>query len=238
MPKLATAVDVRNRRKTLNAGANQSIIDAAIEDALEGTTLYLEGVLNTNFDKVARTHVYDVNIRQKPTTNQFTELFLKAGIVDIGEPISVKVGSVLEDLATETDLIVDVDFVVSAEPGIILLNHGSLTNAFSGQVLVPQLSSLSLGNGENFLARITYTSGIAVDGGDPTLFDVTLVPSWLKEAAVLHALITLDTQSPVVKPEYADKIREKQKPIWNSLRGIIDKHERYFGATVKPLYDI
>lgn len=226
--KLVTVTDIRLRKKKL---AVSSEIDDAINDAIDGATVFLEGKLNTEFTQATLTHKYRVNLIERPPTGQFSELFLKIGQVDISTPPVVLVANRLEDLASGTVLVIDKGFHVDTEKGIILLDHTDAVRFGEGlRPLSGGFISGLRGLGNNFFVQVTYTAGFTDTAGQ---FDS--VPTWLKEAAVVSTIIILEQQSPV-KKKAGDGVTAQNQTAWNHLLAILDRRSRFFGSTVKPLF--
>lgn len=229
--RLCTVADVKARKKSL---PNVAAIDSTINDAIDAVTPLLEGELNTEFELGPLTHTYRINLVESPPSGDFIELFLVKGFVDIGSPIIVKVEDRIEDFSSSDVLVETEDFHVKAEDGIILLDRFDSLSFGKGLTISHSSTSHVLrreNRRQNFFARVTYTAGFSETAGQ---FDN--VPTWLVEAAVIATIIVLEQQSKVTKTEFGDQLVPKNATAWNTVRSLIDRHGRFFGASIKPLF--
>lgn len=235
--RLCSAADVKARKKSL---PNVAAIDATIEDAIDAATPFLEGKLNTFFERDSLTLTYRIDMVENPPTGSMNELLLDRGLVEASPVPTVKTAFRIEDLDSATPLVKDKDFFVKEADGIILLDNfnilrfGEGLTIAGGGLLAHSHSGLSHGGHHHheFFARITYTAGLA--SAAPPVFDA--VPVWLNEAAVVSTIIILEQQSKVTKTEFGDQLTPKNQTAWHHLRAILDRRGRFFGSAIKPLF--
>lgn len=222
--KLDIEANVRARRTTLKDIAE---VQNAIKDALHGTTLFLESALSTLFTRDAdNVDTFLVDFESVAPQGPHSFLRLRNGFVDIGQALTVKLASSLANLATATAKVVDTDYKVQATEGLIIL-HNCATGDITLPLSNPSIQCL-------FYAEVTYTSGFNVDGDDPLLFLPAEVPPWLKEAAVVQTIITINTQSPQKRSAGSAKmVADLQK----YLEVIIDPYRRLFGYATPVMFN-
>lgn len=221
--KLDTEANVRARRTTLK---NIVEVQDAIKDALHGGTLFLETAIRTIFTRNAdQVDTFLVNFQSVAPQGPHSFLRLKNGFVDTGQTLIVKLASSLANLATATAKVVDTDYKVQAEKGIIILH-----NCSTGDTTLPlsTVPSQCL-----FYAEVTYTSGFNPDDGDVQLFKPAEVPDWLKEAAIVEAMIIIHTQSPQKRSSESLKLIEDLR---NHLEVVIDPYRRSFGYATPVMF--
>lgn len=227
--RLATVQDVRNRQKTL---LEKDSVNDAIGNALDSATLYLEGALRTTFAKETLTHTYYVDTVVNPRTGPFTEVYLNKGFVT-SDPLTVKIASRFEDFPTESALTLTTEFTVDRTKGIVFI-PGVNSGRFQGNI-ISSFSSLSASPNQ-FLAEVQYTAGFDTETDDIFLYLQTQVPSWLKEAAVVYALIVIKTQSPTIRTRDGVKLDEVTKRLLAHVNVLVDTHARNYGSAIKPMF--
>ena len=222
--KLDTEENVRARRNTLKDIAE---VKNAIKDALHGTTIFLESALSTFFTRDSdRVDTFLVDLKSVPPQGPHSFLRLRNGFVDTGQTLTVKLASSLANLVTATAKVVDTDYKVQATEGLIILH-----NCATGDTTLP-LSTIPVQC--LFYAEVTYTSGFNPDGGDDQLFAPVEVPPWLKEAAVVQTIITINTQSRQKRSEASTKM---VKDLQEYLRVVIDPYIRLFGYATPVMFN-
>lgn len=228
MARLVTIEDIRLRKKKL---AESPAIDDAIENAIEAATVLLEGELNTEFAQATLTHTYRINPYENPPSGAMNELFLTMGLVDKATVV-VKSAFLVEDLDAQDALTLDKDYFVKVDDGLVLLSNASFIKFGKGLTIASgAFLNTNISDTSEFFARITYTAGLTATSG---LF--AGVPDWLKEAAVVATIIIMEQQSPVTKPEFGSQLTSKNQLAMSHLSILLNKHKRYFGAAIKPLF--
>lgn len=167
-------------------------INTAIESALDTTSIWLEQKLGSMLDETTLTSRYFLEVHERASDNvpPNTRLKLKSGLVQSGS-ITVKAYSEWSDPGTAVTITKMLpETPRGLERGILLDTetwYGASSNwtRFVGEYAGPFI-------------EVSYTVGFPVDGTDSDLYEQTVVPTWLKEAAKLNALIMLENH-PVVK---------------------------------------
>lgn len=228
MARLVTVDDIRLRKKKL---AESPAIDDAIQNAIEAATVLLEGELNTEFAQATLTHTYRVNPYESPASGSMNELFLNMGFVDKATVV-VKTAFLVEDLDSQDALTLDKDYHVKENDGVVLLSNASFIKFGKGLTIASgDFLNTNISDTSEFFARVLYTAGLTATSG---LF--ANVPDWLTEAAVVATIIIMEQQSPVTKPEFGNQLTSKNQMAMSHLSILLNKHKRFFGSTIKPLF--
>ena len=218
MSRLTTNADVRERRSTLK---NVTEVNDAIDDALEGTTLYLEGAIGTVFLRATLKDTFYVDVVTHPMQGQFSFMKLTQGFLDSGTAPVVRLASLFTDLSIAAPLTVDKDYTVKGEQGLIALHNSSISD--SDVAIFERTKAF----GDRFYVQVDYDAGFTVQN---ELFES--VPDWLKEAAVAYSIVILNTQSPI-KP--MAKMDEVSKELLRHVRVVVDQKRRSFGSAIRPV---
>lgn len=218
-------------------------VDNAIGAALKSATHVLQRKLRTDFDFAARTDTFAVS-PTRPASQPEPQI-----LSNLVAPRKARVGTGLYANSplyatefhlnhgfVESDAIADLTVVTAtmiphfADPNLVsdirVFEGDGLDHVFvskeDGRVYIHQVDVRGL------FVRITYNSGFTVASDD--VFDD--VPSWLEEAAILHAQIMLDKNPVIRRPEGAESMIEV---LLHQFNQIIDEKVRYHPSAVAPL---
>jgi hypothetical protein len=201
---LSTVAAVRDRL----GFSSMTDINNAITGAMHAAESQLGAVLGTEFGAVSSQA--DVFWVPEPGFVQGdhvqTEFRLKRGFVTTGTLVAER----------------DTDFLFSAP------------TAITSEVNISLVKGVVVSYQHNFdveYVRLTYDAGFAVDGVDSTSYDLSEVPEWLQEAAILQTMVTLETHPSL---ESAG-IKQDTKQLRFQISLMIRPYIRYAPLTLFPL---
>lgn len=235
---LASVVDVR-AEMTFD---DLPDVDRAIEGALKASTHVLQRRLRTDFDYAVRSDTFMIsptrqlsipqdqilsNI-QAPRARVGTGLWANSPLYTTEFHLNhgFLISTAIADLDVKAATMIAHFGDASLESDIRNFEGDNLDHTFTsaedGRVYVTQVDVRGL------FVRIDYTAGftVASDG------QFEGVPSWLEQAAILHAQIMLDKNPVIRRPEGAESMIEVLLREYNQ---IIDEKVRYHPSAIKPM---
>lgn len=183
-------------------------VNAAFSSALSAATSTLSQELRTAF-----------------TSGSYTDLFFVDSVFKMGAtirvPLLLKRGFV-SGVTTATCASLRADLVTGADISSYLLldsERGMVT------VLDYDVSGMYV--------SITYNAGFAADDSNSEIYEQGSVPTWLKDAASLQALITIDTANPTLRRE--DKGGGDVDVMRSQLETLLTSRKRYLPQALRSL---
>lgn len=137
--------------------------------------------------------------------------------------------------------------LIQAEPGVataLVTDAGAgsnddrlviITSLTAGSASLLETAIITRGDEELEVTQRELTRNQDVD---PQQFDLSVVPSWLQEAASIYAVIFINMASRISTDSGNDNtnIQSNLKQLNGHLSVILDDHIRSFGAAIKPLF--
>lgn len=182
-------------------------INAAIRAALDAAEPYLAAAVGTAFEAGSFTDVFYVSEPFTKGALVLTELKLSRGFV-----------------APEGFSVVRADTAQTLAQGIDVTNAVELDAAL-GRVIDYRTNYI-----RKFL-KVSYSAGFPADPADPGSYALAAVPAWLREAAKLKALITLETHPSIEEAGIKQDTTFLQAQLATILRGRV----RYLPSALLPL---
>ena len=184
-------------------------INDAIEAALYAATQAIAARLNTSFDRAPHTDTWYVMepLRHDNFLRQ-TEFRTRYGFVQSLDAISY--GSEISHFGTSDATDASSSVTLQGEKGVIVDLKTDYTAKF---------------------VRAEYTYGFEADDDYPGVYDGTQVPTWLKEAAKLNALVLLANNPALDQADVTIDARTHQR----TLEHILSQHARYTPLALLPL---
>lgn len=183
-------------------------INEAIKGALHAAEPYLAAALGTPFERVNCVDIFYVNEPYTQGALVRTELRLRRGLVALdGFSVTSSESPVGLDTA---GTVRTSDFELQSDLGVAV----DIRNNYQRTYL-----------------RVAYTAGFEVDKQNPDSYDLTQVPSWLRELAKLQALIALETHPALEEAG----IKQDTKMLDSKLTTILRGRMRYTPSALLPL---
>jgi len=211
--RLVPVANVRDRMYLPNA----TDVNTAISDAIETVTDTLESLLRTKFGAASITDTFRVRFGVWSPGHPRCRLLLTRGFMSALTVPSIKTAQTIslfnasqEYTFTTANL---ADWVIyDYERGVVDIVDTDLSD---------------------YYVRVTYDAGFNLDGGDPTQYDQTELPSWLVQAAELATIIELAGNPAVAisNPENAPDV----SALRMELTRVLGRHIRYVPTAITPI---
>jgi hypothetical protein len=193
-------------QEELGFDAEMLNIAAAITGALHGAEAFLAAFLDTNFERDTVTDTFYVT---SPTLYDGvisqTEFRLSNGLVQL---IALAEFNGLNSWPSGFDI--SPGLILKSEKGVVVDTSTNYNRQF---------------------VQISYVKGFEADTEDAESYKVDQVPRWLKEAAKLYALVSLETHPAL---EQAG-IRQDTRAMRNQLSGMLAPYRRYAPTALLPI---
>lgn len=213
MTKLAAVQDVKD---SIRFGSVEEL-NAGIDSALEVATSSLETDLrNESFTRTTRYDLFFVKHRRIASTLFEYHWRMSHGFIDSGATFTIKVADQIDDFAGTNFSDITSEVIIDYARGVASVVAGQLST-----IRVASNNSRIIGN----FVRIDYTSGFNSDD-NTGFFDADEVPAWLKEAAIMKAVNTLDIIDPSLRSQGDNTMSPKHTGLL--YQNIIQKNIRYF----------
>jgi hypothetical protein len=210
--KLATVASVQH---LIAFDSGLQSIEDAIDTALEEATAFLRTELRTPFDRVASvTDLFFVEKTLKVGTDWRTRLALSRGFIQSGTVTYLKATSYADLLDGVTEDVAE----------FATINRDLGTVNFHGVEFV-----------NRFIQITTPAAGFEVSAGDTSLYKQDQVPDWLKAAARLQAVVSLDATNPTLRHEQAQP--RLVEDMMRRVANLIAPHKRYLPQYMSPVDD-
>lgn len=184
-------------------------INTAIESALEAATADMINILRTEFDRQERTDFFYIEKTTPYGAVDQDYWRLTAGFVDEDEDFSVELGSSPAEI-TADPLDIESSCIVNYTRGLI---------TYAGEAQ------------DSKFVKVTYTSGFELGTGDDDRVYQD-VPTWLKQAAKLKAIMYLDMVNPTLRHESKDDVDLTNLKL--QFDSLVSNHIRYYPAYKYP----
>ena len=212
MPLLPLLADPNDVMTDLGYDNTMTNITNAVRSALRMATASMAATFQTDFKQAVVVDTFYVReLTEKAQWDNFrTEFRLSQGFVNATPPvlaISAPSSTYLNQTTAQTDT--STALALNLEKGIAV----DILNDYRRMWL-----------------RITYTKGFPLNPDDDTSFDLTVVPGWLQEAAVLFAKIILQSNPSLEDPA----IKMDTKVMDTLLTGMLQPHKRYAPGAMQP----
>ena len=209
---------------TVRAGLGDcDTLDDAItlkaQRAIEAATIHLISIIRTEFDTVAVTDRYYVDLAELPFQGDFPKFYLSQGFVSTATAaMVVRTASLLTDVAAG-DAIDAGFFVMESAKGTLLI---------TGTDRLP-ITTLAPVSGDRYFAQIEYTAGFsAVADAFGTIYENT--PDWLQEAAIIISQAIFSTGQP------CDPTDKNAQGCPCSIEALVSRYIRFVPTALKPLF--
>lgn len=202
-----------------DAGDLDESVTTKARAAIEAATVHLISFIRTDFDQVALTNQYYVDIGELPFQGDFPKFFLSQGFVTTAvSSMVVRTAGQLSEVAAATAL----------DASFFRLDSAKGTLLITGTDRLP-ISTLAPVSGDRYFAQIEYTAGFtAANDAFGSLYEDT--PDWLVEASVLLSQVIFDTG----KPCRDDEKNAQGCPCF--IEGLINRYIRFVPSALKPLF--
>lgn len=209
--KLATLAMLK---EALTIGEGLDLIEASLESALHNTTPEMASATLHAFDAVEnQTDDFFLYSTMSAGNSYTATLALRQGFLTDDEVVVTWAGSYLglDDGAEVADAS---EYRVDRQKGAVIIN--------------------SLFNWRSRYVRVVYNAGFPVDGGDPEMYDLDVVPDWLTRAAVMVAAGAAITLNPDLAGSGQGLPRNAEKLTAQGMK-IAETNLRYFPSCIRPI---
>lgn len=195
-------------------GFDQGVATDKLETAVETATQTLIGLLRTEFDLAAVVDdFYVLSTGSIPIGSTYrTRLALSRGF--ISGPVTITFGRSLDALASSPGMVEAGRISVDRDKGGIVITGPDMRDTF---------------------IRVSYVAGFGAEEDDPTTYEQTELPDWLKEVAVMASLASLDSTHPDLRFENGNGAKESAASMTNSVVGRLGSKIRYFPSATHPI---
>ncbi len=217
MTKLATIEDVR----AVIRFDDIEELNNAIASALEVATVALESGIRTSFARRTGADVFFIKPNEVSPSLFEYHWRLTDGYVDSGQPFKVEMAYAYSDFGLGTATDITANCIIDYTKGLVSYLGGAI---FSIRTGVNKLDG-------NFV-KVSYTCGFNLSAvqGEEDLYSG--IPENIKQAAILKAIVHLDTVSPTLRHEKNSAYDPKAMNTVYST--IIQKVMRYYPKYSNP----
>lgn len=211
MPNLLPVATVRQRL----GFDNLTVVNDAIQLAIDAASVHLEGALRTSFLHSAVSDTFWVGNLDSAWNGSFHEKFkLTRGFLSTTASVDIRYASSLKRLST------------AGNYTLVSLTENTILDYEKGVVDVLDIDL------RKQYVRISYEAGFDPDTADSTIYNQSQIPDWLEQAALFRTM--LDLQSvPTLRNEEASQLDNVQ--LSQTLSDMLARHIRYSPAAKKPV---